>query len=66
VRDGDRETQTIAELPLNLLLPGAAPRPIAAARIGQDEDMAGLRIALVPLGLPPCAETGDCEGGGLV
>jgi hypothetical protein len=50
-------------LALNLLLPGAALRPIAAARIGQDEDVTGMRVALAPFGLPPFAETGDGEGG---
>src|SRR5260370_7482097 len=36
VRDGDDEPETIAQLPLNLLLPGATLRAITAARIGQD------------------------------
>ncbi len=51
MRDGDAESQAVAQLPLNLLLPGAALRPIAAARIGQDEDVAGMRVALVSFGL---------------
>jgi hypothetical protein len=42
VRDGDDEPETIAQLPLNLLLPGATLRAITAARIGQDEDVAGV------------------------
>ena len=63
VRDGDAESQAIAQLALDLLLPGAALRPIAATRIGQDEDVAGMRVALAPFALPPFAETGDGEGG---
>jgi hypothetical protein len=46
VRNGDAESQAVAQLPLDLLLPGATLRPIAAARIGQDQDVAGLWIAL--------------------
>ena len=53
-------------MPLKFLLPGAALCPIAAAGIGQDEDVAGLRIALVSLYLPPPAKAGDGEGGSLV
>src|SRR5260370_36455460 len=37
-----------------------------AARIGQDEDVAGLGIALVPFLLPPLAKTGNGEGGRFV
>src|SRR5260370_7960539 len=66
VRDGDDEPETIAQLPLNLLLPGATLRAITAARIGQDEDVAGLGIALVPFLLPPLAKTGNGEGGRFV
>ena len=36
----------MAQLTLKLLLPGAALRPIAAAGIGQNEDVAGLGVAL--------------------
>src|SRR6266849_2635155 len=63
VRNGDSQSQAIAELPLNLLLPGAALCPVAAAGIGQDEEVAGLRITLVSFYLPPPAEAGDGEGG---
>ena len=63
MRNDDAQSQAIAELPLNLLLPGAALRPIAAAGIGQDEDVAGLRIALVSVCLPPLAKAGDGESG---
>ena len=35
------------------LLPGATLRPVAATRIGQDEEVAGLRVALASFGLPP-------------
>ena len=43
VSNGDGQSEVIAKLPLNLLLSGAALSPIAAAGIGQDEDVAGLR-----------------------
>ena len=66
VRDGDNESEIIAQLPLNFLLPGTTPRAITAASIGQDEDVDGLRVALVSFRLPPLAETGDGEGGCLV
>jgi hypothetical protein len=36
MRNGDGESQAIAPLPLNLVLPGATPGAIAAAGIGQD------------------------------
>ena len=66
VRDGDNESELIAQLPLNFLLPGTTPRAITAASIGQDEDVDGLGVALVSFRLPPLAETGDGEGGCLV
>ena len=63
VRNGDPQPQAIAQLPLKFLLPGAAPGPIAAAGIGQNEDVARLWIALVSFHLPPLAEAGGGEGG---
>src|ERR1039457_117280 len=63
MRNGDAEPQAIAQLPLNLLLPGTALCPIATAGIGQDEDVAGLGVALVSFYLPPPAKAGDGEGG---
>jgi hypothetical protein len=51
---------------LNLLLPGATLCAIAAASVGQDEEVAGLRVALAALLQPPFAETGDGEGGRFV
>ena len=63
VRNGDAESQAIAQLPLNLVLPGATSGPIAAAGIGQHKDVAGLRVAFVSFHLPPLAEAGDGEGG---
>ena len=46
VRKSDAQAQAIAQLTLNLSLPGATLSPIAATGIGQDEDVAGLRVAL--------------------
>src|SRR6266849_6178193 len=66
VRNGDAQSQAIAQLPLKLSLPGTALCPIAAAGIGQDEDVAGLRIALVSFYLPPPAKARDGEGGSFV
>jgi hypothetical protein len=58
----DTQAQTVAQLTLNLVLPGATLRAIAAARVGQDEDVAGLRVAPAAFPQPPLAETGDSEG----
>ena len=66
VRDGDDESEAIAQLALNFLLPGTTLRAITTARIGQDEDVDGFGVALVSFGLPPLAETEDGEGGRLV
>src|SRR5580700_2838737 len=66
VRNGDPQPQAIAELPLKLLLPVTAPGPVAAAGIRQNEDVAGLRIALVSFHLPPFAQAGDGERGSFV
>src|SRR5260370_35981186 len=66
VRDGDDESEAVAQLPLNLLLPGTTLGAITAAGIGQDEDVAGLGITLLSLRLPPLAQTGDGEGRGFV
>ena len=66
VRDGDDESEAIAQLPLNLLLPGTTLRAITATGISQDEDVAGLGIAFVSFRLPPLAKTGDGEGGRFV
>ena len=63
VRNGDAQSQAIAQLPLNFLLLGAALCPMATASVGQDEDVAGLRIALVSFDLPPLAKAGDGPGG---
>src|ERR1035437_11069668 len=66
VRKGDAQAQAIAQLTLNLLLPGTTLCAIAAAGVGQDEDVAGLGVALAAFLQPPFAEAGDGEGGCLV
>jgi hypothetical protein len=66
VRNGDAQSQAIAQLPLKFLPPGAALCPIAAAGIGQDEDVVGLRIAPMSFYLAPSAKAGDGEGGSFV
>ena len=62
VRNGDAQSQAIAQLPLNFLLPGdAAPLlPPVSARM---TDVAGWGIELVPFYLPLSAKAGDGEGG---
>src|ERR1700737_361226 len=63
VRNGDAQSQAIAQLPLNFLFPGTALCSIAAAGISQDEDVAGLGIEIVSFYLPPPAKAGDGESG---
>jgi hypothetical protein len=63
VRKSNAQAQAIAQLTLNLLLPGATLRAIATAGVGEDEDVAGLRVAPAAFLQPPFAETGDGEGG---
>lgn len=57
VRKSDTQAQTIAQLTLNLLLPGATPCAITAASVGEDKDMPGLRIAPAAFLEPPFPET---------
>ena len=60
--DRDPQSET-AEMPLNLLLPDTPPRSVAAARVSQDENAAGLGKSFPAIDLPPFAEAGNREGG---
>src|SRR5437879_6442929 len=60
VRDVDDQTQVVGEA-LHFLLPGARPIPVAAARIGRDEQVRCLRIRRAAHHHPPLADRGDGE-----
>ena len=56
----------VAELPLELVLPGAARGRVAASRVCQDEQMPALGVEPASLLLPPFANGGRGESGGLM
>jgi hypothetical protein len=63
--DVDREVEFVGE-PLKLGLPHATAVTVDAARIGGDEDLAGIGIARLADVLPPRLVRGDCESGRVV
>ena len=58
--NGDCQSKTVAELALQFGFPSAGTATIAAAGIGQDEQLATTLIAVCTVSLPP---TGDGVGG---
>jgi hypothetical protein len=57
VRNGDAESQAIAQLTRRFLPPDAALGSIAAAGVGRNEDVAGLRTTFVSFDF-----AATCEG----
>ena len=66
VGDGDSEPQPIAEALLKLVLPSAPRGGIAAAGVGQDQQVLGVWVAQASFLAPPATNGSDGEGGGFV
>jgi len=66
VGDGDGETEGVAELSLEFSLPGPAAAAIAAARIGQNQELASPPIANRAFAFPPAGDGMSSEGGSIV
>jgi len=66
VGHGDGESQLVTEKPLELVLPGAPRGGVAAAGIGQDQQVLGVGVAPVSFPTPPAGDGSDGKGGGLV
>ena len=64
--DGYGESVSVAQLLLELVLPGTACSGVAASRVRQDEHMLRLRIAAPSLLLPPTPNGVGGESGGFV
>ena len=65
VGDGDGEAVGIAEMVLEGVLPGAVAIAVAAAAIGENDELGGVRIAGAACGAPPGIEVVDGEEGGV-
>ena len=63
---GHGESASVAQLLLELVLPGTASGGVAASCVGQDEDMLCLRIGASSLWLPPIPNGGGRESGGFM
>jgi hypothetical protein len=66
VGHGDGETQAITEVLLEVVFPGASRGGIAAAGVGQDQQVSGVWVAQASFPTPPPGDGRDGEGGGLV
>jgi len=66
VSHGDGESQSITEVLLELVLPSATRGGIAAAGVGQDQQVLGVWVAPSSFLTPPTADGSDGESGGLV
>ncbi len=60
VRNGHGESEAVAELGLQFGFPGAGAATVAAASIGEDEQLAAAAVADSAVALPPA---GDGVGG---
>ena len=58
VADGGFQLEWIHHLPLEGVLPGAYSSPVAAAAVGQDQQLGGLRIILASAVAPPPSNVG--------
>jgi hypothetical protein len=63
---GDSESQSITELMLELVLSSATRGGIAAAGVGQDQQVSGAWVAQASFTTPPAGDGSDGKGGGLV
>ena len=66
MRDGERESEAISQLRLDFGFPSATAIAIAAAAVGEDEELVGMQIAPCPLLFPPSGNAMGGEGGRIV
>ena len=66
VGDGDGQGERVGQLRLKFGFPGVAAIAVAAASIGQNQNVAGTRIAARTFVLPPMGDGMGGEGGGIV
>ena len=63
VGHGDGESQSITQVPLELLLPSPTRSGIAAAGVGQDQQVLGVGVAQASFLTPPAGDGSDGKGG---
>ena len=61
--NGDGEPKTVAELALQFGFPGAGTATVAAAGVGQDQQLPTTIVAITAVALPPTGDGVDGEGG---
>src|SRR5438128_11522808 len=66
VSDGDVEMKAIGELSLQFRFPAPAATTVAAARVGNNEQLAGMGILGKSFTLPPMGDGVGGESGGVV
>ena len=66
VADGHGEAVAVAESVLQGVLPGSGAGPVAAAAVGEDEQLGGVWVAAAAVVVPPSDQVVDGEGGGVV
>ena len=66
VSDGDLEVESIGELRLDFGFPGAATTAVAAASVGENEQLTGLSVLNGSFPLPPVSDSMSSESGSVV
>lgn len=66
VSDCDSQVKGVAELSLDLGLPGKDAARVAPTRISQDEELAGIRVAKDAFAGPPASDGTGCEAGSVM
>lgn len=66
VSDCNSKVKAVAELSLELGLPGKVAARVAPTRIGQDEELAGMRVARDTFAGPPAGNRTSCEAGSVM
>ena len=64
--DGHGEAVAVAELGLQAVFPGSGAGPVAAAAVGEDEQLGGVGVAAAAVVVPPSDQVVDCEVRGVV
>ena len=64
--DGDGEVETIGKLRLEFCFPSSAAATITAARVGENEQFAGVGMLQTSFTLPPMTDSVRSEGGCVV
>ena len=66
VADSNREAVPVAQGVLEAVLPGPGARPVAAAGVGEHEQLGGPRVAAAAVAGPPPGQVAGCEVRGVV